>query len=296
MSGVVALQMDTWSGPFDAGLREQAIAELEAGRVLFLPALEFALSPSEVDWVRAAAQEARDGEGGKSVSYDPATGVCKAGPLSEALVDRLAETMARFSQLATGLVEGLFPAYAPGLEPARASFRPVEVEGRSQSWRKDDRRLHVDAFPSRPLGGRRILRVFSNVDPAGQPRSWRLGEPFEAHARRFQSRLPRPSRSRAFMLSRLGLTRGRQTSYDQLMLGLHDAAKRDPAYQSAAEAHLQDFPAGSSWIVYTDQTPHAALAGCCALEQTFHVRPDVMVDPGSAPLAVLERLMGRPLV
>jgi hypothetical protein len=296
MSGVVALQTQTWSGPFDEDLRRQAIAELEAGRVLFLPELPFALSPSELDWVKAAAEEAPDGEGAKSASYDPATGRCKAGPLSEALAERLAETMARYSRLAKELVEGLFPEYAPGLEPARTSFRPVEVEGRSQSWRHDDRRLHVDAFPSRPMAGRRILRVFSNVDPAGQPRSWRLGEPFEAHARRFQSRLPRPSRSRAFMLSRLGLTHGRQTSYDQLMLGLHDAAKRDPEYQSAADAHLQDFPAGTSWIVYTDQTPHAALAGSCAFEQTFHVRPEVLANPGSAPLAILERLMGRPLV
>jgi hypothetical protein len=80
------------------------------------------------------------------------------------------------------------------------------------------------------------------------------------------------------------------------MLGLHDAAKRDPEYQSGADAQFQDFPAGTSWIVYTDQTPHAALAGSCAFEQTFHVRPEVMVDPAKAPLAILERLMGRALV
>jgi hypothetical protein len=171
----------------------------------------------------------------------------------------------------------------------------VEIEGRSLSWRKDDRRLHVDAFPSRPMGGKRILRVFSNVDPDAQPRRWRLGEPFEAHAQRFLSRLPRPSRSQAWMLSRFGLTHGVQTSYDQLMLGLHDAAKRDAAYQ-AAEAQVQDFPAGTSWIVYTDQMPHAALAGRCAFEQTFYVRPEVMADPDSAPLAILERLTGRALV
>lgn len=296
MSGVVALDMRTWSGPFDPILRRQAVAELEAGRVLLLPELDFALSPVELDAVRAAAVEACGGEGGKSVSYDPATGQCRAGPLSEALAGRLAPPLARFTQLATGLVTGLLPGYAPGLEPSRASFRPVEVEGRRLSWRKDDRRLHVDAFPSRPVGGRRILRLFSNVDPSGRPRRWLLGEPFEAHARRFLSRLPKPSGSRAWLLARAGLTRDRQTAYDQLMLGLHDAAKHDDAYQAASGAEVQDFPAGSAWIVYTDQTPHAALAGRCAFEQTFYVRPEVMADPDSAPLAVLQRLTGRPLV
>jgi hypothetical protein len=295
MSGIVTLDMRTWSGPFDPDLCRLANAELEAGRVLFLPELNFALSASELESMRAAVEEARDGDGGKSVSYDPVTGKRKAGPLSEVLADRLAEPVARFAQAAHDLIVGLFPGYAPGLEPGRASFRPMEIEGRSLSWRKDDRRLHVDAFPSRPVGGKRILRVFSNVDPDSQPRRWRVGEPFEAHAQRFLPRLPKPSRSQAWMLSRLGLTRGVQTSYDQLMLGLHDAAKRDATYQ-AADAQLQDFPAGSSWIVYTDQTPHAALAGRCAFEQTFYVRPEVLTDPDSAPLAVLERLTGRRLV
>jgi len=296
MSGVVVLRTETWSGPFDDGLSRQAVSDLEAGRTLLFPALDFTLSPDELENVRAAARESGSREGGKNVSYDPASGASKAGPLSEAQAASLTPALVRFSKMAVGLVEGLFPAYVPGLEPGRASFRPVEVEGRDQSWRKDDRRLHVDAFPSRPLRGRRILRVFSNVNPDGQPRRWRLGEPFEAHARRFESRLPRPSRPRAWMLSKLGVTHGQQTPYDQLMLGLHDAAKRDEVYQKEADAQFQDFPAGCTWIVYTDQTPHAALAGSCAFEQTFYVQPEAMVDPDRAPLAVLQRMVGRPLI
>ena len=101
----------------------------------------------------------------------------------------------------------------------------------------------------------------------------------------------------ALIRSSLGLTRGAQTPYDQMMLALHDASKRDDAYQAAPpDAQLQDFPAGSTWIVYTDQTPHAALAGSCAFEQTFYVDPDVMSDRDTSPLAVLERLVDRALV
>ena len=65
-----------------------------------------------------------------------------------------------------------------------------------QSWRADDRRLHVDAFPSRPNYGERILRVFTNVNPDGEPRVWRVGEPFEAVARRFLPRAKPYSRGR----------------------------------------------------------------------------------------------------
>jgi hypothetical protein len=297
MSGVVVLPLDHWSGPFDPALRQRALAELEAGRLLLFPTLEFALDPAELMSVRAATAEAAERKTGKNVSYDPATGTCKSGPLSDALAAPLAEPMARFCRLAEALVSELCPGYAPGLERGRTSFRPVEIEGRELPWRKDDRRLHVDAFPSRPVRGRRILRVFSNADPFGRPRRWRIGEAFEAHARRFLPRLPRTSRSRALLLSRLGLTRGTQAPYDQLMLALHDASKRDDAYQaSPPDAQLQDFPAGSTWIVYTDQTPHAALAGSCAFEQTFYVDPEVMTDPDSTPLAVLHRLSGRRLV
>jgi hypothetical protein len=80
------------------------------------------------------------------------------------------------------------------------------------------------------------------------------------------------------------------------MLGLHDAAKRDETYQHTAPAQAVDFPAGGSWLVYTDQVPHAAMAGRYALEHTFHLDPAVMADPNRAPIAVLERLTGRRLV
>jgi hypothetical protein len=296
MSRVTIVPTASWSGPYDPALCHEAVAALESGRVLLFPAMPFALDDDEQALVRQAAAEAVDGKGGKNVSYDPATAECKSGPLSEPLAAQLAPTLARFSEMAARLVLGLSPGYAAGLTPGRTSFRPSSVEGRETSWRKDDTRLHVDSFPSKPVRGRRILRVFSNVDPMGEARRWRLGEPFETHAQRFLPRLPKPSPARAWMLSKLGVTRGVQSGYDQLMLALHDAAKQDAAYQAGPDAELQDFPAGSSWIVYTDQTPHAALAGRCAFEQTFYLDPEVMADPATTPLAVLQRLTDRALV
>ena len=82
-------------------------------------------------------------------------------------------------------------------------------------------------------------------------------------------------------MDRLGVTRGRRSLYDEMMLSLHDAAKRDADYQKSAPHTALEFPPGSSWLVYTDQVLHAALAGGFALEQTFHFDVAEMGEPGA---------------
>ena len=207
----------------------------------------------------------------------------------------LRSVMMRFAASCKALLHNMLPCYATGLQQARTSFRPVEIAGRSTSWRKDDTRLHVDSFPSSPTRGNRILRVFSNVNPQGQSRTWRLGESFEDVARRFLPSLPGPVWGASHVLNLLGITKGRRSTYDHFMLRLHDRMKADLAYQSAVAQRVHEFHPGSTWIVFTDQVSHAAMSGRCALEQTFHLPVDCMLDQSQAPLRILERLLGRKL-
>ena len=80
---------------------------------------------------------------------------------------------------------------------AGTSYRPFEVDQRKLSWRRDDTRLHVDAFPSNPIGEKRILRIFRNINPDGQPRHWRVGEDFAVDGARSSCRAcPATRRSR----------------------------------------------------------------------------------------------------
>ena len=44
-----------------------------------------------------------------------------------------------------------------------------------------------------PVDGRRILRLFCNVNPQGRVRTWRIGEPFSTVAKRFWPQLAAPS-------------------------------------------------------------------------------------------------------
>ena len=286
------LPIADWQGPFAPAVRHHAVDALESGRVLVLPALRFIVAEAEQGFLDAGSL----GGDRKNVSLEPATGTLGNSALPPDEATALAGMMQRFAACATRLVTGLLPNYAPGLERARTSFRPAEIAGRAYSPRHDDRLLHVDAFPSRPMAGQRILRVFSNVAPDGAPREWRVGEQFPDFARAFLPRVKPPLPGSAWALQCLGLTKGRRSAYDHLMLGLHDAAKLDATYQADGPKAAVSFPPGTTWLCFTDQVLHAALAGHCALEQTFHVPVAALAYPERAPLRVLERLAGRALV
>ncbi|HWD67466.1 MAG TPA: Kdo hydroxylase family protein [Caulobacteraceae bacterium] len=231
----------------------------------------------------------------KNISLAPGAHVrgARAGAAQEPLLEAL---LVRYAAWARDLVVRMAPAYASSLETGRTSFRPRAIDDAPISPRKDDRRLHVDAFASQPTGGRRILRVFCNINPAGEDRIWRVGEPFEEHARRWTSKARLPLPGGTALLQAVGITRGRRTPYDALMLQLHDRAKLDPAYQADAPRREIRFPPGCVWIVFTDSTAHAAIAGRYALEQTFYLPLSAMAAPEVSPVRILERLTGKKLV
>ena len=278
----------SWNGSEETAPRGVRRA-LESGRVAFLPDLAFLLLPGEE---RFLSERFSDG-GAKNVSWDGARRELTGARGSREDIAGLEALLDRFRKDAARLLAALVPDYGPRLETARTSLRVSEVENRPQSHTANDRLLHVDAFPATPTGGRRILRAFSNVGEA--PRVWRIGEPFAAAAERLWPRLRslRPGEARA--LRGLGITRGKRTPYDQAMLSLHDALKEEDEEGRATPAATFAFPPGSTWIVFTDQVLHAALAGRGLLEQTFHVPVEVLGEPASSPLRVLEHLAGRAL-
>jgi hypothetical protein len=290
MSAIHPIDLTTWGGSLPAV--EQAIATdaLEAGHVLFLPNLRFELSDAE----RAFLTPGIVGKS-KNVSYDPRSGKLGGTTVAEMKVHDLRALMDRFAGATRDLLAALVPSYQGGLHQAKTSLRPVEVAGRRQTWRKDDTRLHVDSFPSQPSHGKRILRVFTNVNPDGRPRVWKVGEPFEAVARKFWGGLRAPLPGERGLLAAVRATRGVRSRYDHYMLRLHDAMKLDPRYQERFAGATHPFPAGSTWACFTDQVSHAAVSGAHQLDQTFWVDVGVLRNPASAPLRVLESLAGRKL-
>jgi hypothetical protein len=286
-SQVLTLDLESWKVTTP---ENRWIAALESGKVLYFPRLSFPLSRQEQALLRP---ELLDGKA-RNISLD-AQGRLKGVAGNDAVQAAIKAMMARFAGQARGLVESAFPAYAPHLRAAPTSLRPTEVSTRRQSVRADDRRLHVDAFPTRPNRGERILRVFTNVNPQGEPRVWRVGEPFEAVARRYLPQAKPYVAWQAKLLQALQVTKSFRSEYDHLMLQLHDRMKADEAFQRDCPQVTMPFPTGTTWVCFSDQAVHAAMSGQYMLEQTFHLPVAHQYDVQASPLAILTRLAGHPL-
>jgi hypothetical protein len=289
MSAVVTLDLAGWRPEVSTEVQQSAARALEAGGVIVLPSVRFELSADERKFLSPHWSDGR----AKNISLEGTVLKGAAGSAEDRAA--LAGMIGRFAAAAAGLVATLFPRYAPYVKRARTSFRPQPAVGRNVSWRKDDARLHVDAFPSRPTGGARILRVFSNVNPEAD-RVWRVGEPFEAMARTLLPRIRAQLPGEALALWLTHATKTRRSAYDHLMLGLHDRAKADLDYQRDCPQETVRFAPGTTWICFSDQVMHAAVSGQYMLEQTINLPLAALYEPAASPLATLERLAGRPLV
>ena len=287
---VISIGHDEWLA-LEPASQQRWIAALEAGKVLVFPFLGFAPEAAEQRLLDPAVLA----KGVRNISLD-ARGKLK-GVEGDAADQQAASAMiGRFREQSLALIHRLLPAYGPALRMAPTSFRPMKVEDRVQSWRADDRRLHVDSFPSRPNYGERILRVFTNLNPHGAPRVWRVGEPFEAVAQRFLPRVKPYSRWQAKALRALRVTKSLRSEYDHLMLQLHDGMKSDLDYQRASPQETVPFAPGTTWVCFSDQTSHAVMSGQFMMEQTLHLPAASQYNPDASPLGILSRLTGRKLV
>lgn len=235
-----------------------AVDALEQGKVLFLPHLTFELSEQEKLLLDPALVDVKR----KNISFKPLEGTL-TGVTDESKMALTRQLLERYYQNCLSLVNQLLPEYTAALHSPTNSLRlhPVTAWRDKTSWRKDDSRLHVDAFPSRPNYGERIMRIFTNINPHGEPRSWRVGEDFTQLASRYLPQLGSYSPISSWLQHKVGITKRRRSHYDHLMLQLHDKMKADLDYQKNGQQQAIDFPSGSSWICFSDQTPHAAWGG-----------------------------------
>ena len=270
---------------------------LEQGDILFFPVTPFELPSADQDFLRSLS-----GLGAahhKNVAYKPA--LDRVSGYGSGDAERLHSIFRGYSQRVIDFMGKLLPRYKKLWKIDYASFRSEEEEGRDLPWKKRNDLLHVDSFPSRPTNGDLILRVFTNINPA-KSRVWLTGEPFEPLARQYAAdagleRIAADARSPLAPLKRT-LTRAAgpllripdRSPYDRFMLGFHDYLKHNEDYQKNCPKYRFEFPAGATWMVFTDIVPHAVLSGQYALEQTFIIARDSLLAPERAPASILERL------
>jgi 3-deoxy-D-manno-oct-2-ulosonic acid (Kdo) hydroxylase len=274
------------------------VHELESGNILFFPRMPFPLSAENNAFL--LAQKQTDAGYHKNIAYRPVekrlTGTGKMPPQDAA---RLKSILAAYSDWAAQFLGEIIPEYSGRWTRDFASFRPIEEKGRAARLTARNDLAHVDAFPTRPTHGDRILRLFTNINPTCG-RVWITSETFEGLAQRFarQVGIPRSS-SRGQMLGKvadaLGLRQWARSPYDAFMLRFHDFLKQNGDFQRSCLKQQWEFPPGSCWICYTDMVSHAVLSGRFALEQTFLISRHAMALPEKSPIRILERICGHPL-
>ncbi len=283
--------IQSWDNIPSENIQNKAVKALEAGKVLYFPHLAFPLAKEEQIYYSPEKVDPNSKNISYNISNDRLGGSLYEGREAE----KLKEMIKRYAISSKNFLSRLIPQYNSSIIQAKTSFRPVEIFGRKSSFRKNDTLLHVDAFPSSPNRGERILRFFTNVNPEGKPRVWRLGEPFDQVADKMLPRISAPIFGVSHLLNLLKITKGRRTDYDHYMLKMHDGMKGDAQYQKTVQQEEIRFPPGSSWIVFTDQVSHAAMSGQHVLEQTFNLPVHGLKDPSTAPLKVLEKKLKREL-
>jgi hypothetical protein len=268
-----------------------AAEALERNELAFFPLCPFPLPPAgQLDFLRRQQTVAF---GHKDVSFDPEkrklAGQKLAHP-SEAR--RLADVLAEFSAAATSWLTKTYRRYARGLVRDRATLRTVEEATRTVRLTARNDLLHIDNFPSRPALGRRILRLYVNINPT-DPRVWATSERFPELMARFAAGHRIPARSAAAWTApargMVGLLTGgrvRRSAYDAWMLKLHHFLKEDEAFQCQAVRKMWTFPPGSMWLLFADGLAHAQLRGRFALDHSYFVPPECLALPDESPLGL----------
>jgi hypothetical protein len=289
-----------WSPQVESSSRTRSYCDqLERGKILFFPRPPFGLPDQDREFL--LNQPASDSRLHKNISYRPHEDRLRGVSDGQAQ-QRIHQILSNYSRSVTAFVSQFLAPYADEMSLDFASFRPLEEQGRDLPLHKRNDLLHVDAFPSRPTRGGRILRVFTNIHFEKQ-RVWLTGGPFPSLAQRYASEagLDKIATGESGVVGRLkrkvklpGITVTGRSAYDEFMLRFHDYLKENSTFQHE-EHETVTFPPMATWLVFTDGVPHAALSGQSALEQTFIVPVSALVSPEQAPIRVLERLCGKPL-
>ncbi len=280
---------------------------LEAGDILYFPQTPILLRPEDLSFLLGQQQTGSTLH--KNIAYKPnldSVSGLDTNSTGAAELKQLQSVMRQYSHDVTHFLSTFLSPYERRWQLDYASFRPQEEEGRDLPLRRRNDLLHTDAFPTRPTHGARILRFFNNIHPT-RSRDWVVSDPFPVLASRYapqQISLPVPATSATRALRSLANTAGlgyaipslKRSPYDDFMMRFHNFLKENASFQAECRKEYIQFPAGSSWMVYTDMVPHAVLSGQYALEQTFLVEHGAMVSPESSPLSVLEAMTHSALV
>lgn len=226
--------------------------ELEVGNILFFPTCPIPFPQDDLDFLLSQKQTGATHR--KNIAYKPSSNkITNFVHSSPEQSDRLLAVMKSYSFHVISLLRELLAPYSSQWKLDYASFRPFQEKGRALRTRARNDLLHVDAFPSRPMHGGRILRFFTNINPK-ESRCWTTSDPFPLLAKRFGGKdVPFPSGITGSPLQKLSsllkktakqckLPVTLRSPYDTFMLELHNFLKENTHFQETCPKNYFEFP------------------------------------------------------
>jgi hypothetical protein len=273
----------------------EACRQLELGDILLFPASPIEIPSQDRELLLGRKQSSSAHH--KNIAYRPAEDRVTGLDASEqAEAAELRRILRDYSHRSVEFLSQFLAPYAGQWKLDFASYRPLEEQGRTARVHARNDLLHFDSFPTRPTNGARILRFFTNINPA-KNRVWLTSQTFESFGPHFARQtglltsFRNPiSRGLRAVARTLHLPGAHRPPYDELMHRCHNAMKEDTTFQETTPRHRWEFPPNSSWMVCTDCVSHAVLSGQYALEQTLIIPQSALIEPQRSPLAVLENL------
>lgn len=277
--------------------------ELERGNLLFFEKIPFSFPQEEIDFL--LKQRQGKSKGRKNIAYKPQIDrITNHNAKDFENAKKLHEILRNYSNQVTEFLSDLLAPYEKKWKKDYASFRPFQEKGRDLRLRARNDLLHVDAFPTRPTHGARILRFFTNINPI-ESRHWITSETFGDLLKKYGGieGVPLPDENKKSLgkivreiARKMGFSVSIRSPYDEFMMNFHNFLKENEEFQKDCHKDHWHFPPQSCWIVFTDMVSHAALSGQYALEQTFLVQRQAMLFPDLAPVSILEKLCGKSIV
>src|SRR6478672_3535500 len=150
------ITVNDYENNFDRERSRDYCEQLEKGGILFFDHVPFDLPAADKEFLLSARQE--NTRLHKNISYRPGQNIVRGVSSKDAEnFQRLREIMKNYSTRVVEFVDSFLQPYAKNRLLDYASYRPIEEAGRELPLHKRNELLHVDAFPSRPTHGGRIL-------------------------------------------------------------------------------------------------------------------------------------------
>jgi hypothetical protein len=292
MAIIKNIPIQTWNSTISAEVSGEAIRALEHGHIIILPKLPFTLNAEE----NALLSPKLTLPNRKHIQFNSHTGNLHGAKALPQQQVQLKNILRRYYQHTLNLILSLLPHYQQHVLSGRTHLSTIEIGKTSRFSQKEQPRLRIDAFTATPMHGRRILRVFTNINPNHASQVWQIGEPFTTLAKRFIPEIPSMSAAEQYLLKFLKVTKTPRSQYDHFMLSIRNKMRKDSEYQHSIDKKTIELLPGSTWMMFADQVSHATLSGQHLLEQTFYLPIHAMQYPETSPLHILETLLAQPLI